>query len=95
MSAKSYNIEEEIKNIELLKMRFGENALQNCNVIVKDVRDSRKNDTVVHKEKAVLINNNINAIITKDFAIDKMNCLAVSKGYWPINYDNQSTFELP
>lgn len=30
-------------------MRFGENALQNCNVIVKDVRDSKKNDTVIHK----------------------------------------------
>lgn len=30
-------------------MRFGENVLQNCNVIVKDVRDSRKNDTVIHK----------------------------------------------
>ncbi len=24
-----------------------------------------------------------------------MHCLAVSKGYWPINYENQSTFELP
>jgi len=32
-------------------MRFGENALQNCNVIVKDIRDSKKNDTVIHKEK--------------------------------------------
>jgi hypothetical protein len=24
-----------------------------------------------------------------------MNCLAVSKGYWPINYENTSAFELP
>lgn len=30
-------------------MRFGENALQSCNVIVKDVKDSKKNDNVIHK----------------------------------------------
>jgi hypothetical protein len=32
-------------------MRFGENALQMCNVIVKDVKDSKKNDNVIHKIK--------------------------------------------
>ncbi len=24
-----------------------------------------------------------------------MNCLAVSKGYWPINYETASTFQIP
>jgi anaphase-promoting complex subunit 2 len=27
--------------------------------------------------------------------MEKMNCLAVSKGYWPINYENSTSFELP
>ena len=28
--------------------------------------------------------------------MDQMHCLAVSKGYWPINYDNTTnSFELP
>jgi hypothetical protein len=31
-------------------MRFGESALQTCNIIVKDVKDSKRNDNVVHKE---------------------------------------------
>ena len=44
MSAKDYNIDEEIKNIELLKIRFGEMALQTCNIIVKDVKDSKRLD---------------------------------------------------
>lgn len=44
MSAKDYNIDEEIRNIELLKLRFGESALQTCNIIIKDVKDSKKND---------------------------------------------------
>ena len=44
MSAKDYNINDEIKNIELLKIRFGEMALQTCNIIVKDVKDSQRLD---------------------------------------------------
>lgn len=70
-------------------MRFGENVLQNCNVIVKDVRDSRKNDTVIHKEKAAKMLSQQQSIMSnkkESFGIEKMNCLAVSKGYWPINY---------
>lgn len=31
----------------------------------------------------------------RELSIDRMNCLAVSKGYWPINYENQVTFEMP
>ena len=35
LGVKEFCIEEEIKNIELLKIRFGEASLQNCNVVVK------------------------------------------------------------
>ena len=48
MSARGVNIDEEIRNIELLKKRFGDSALQTCNIIVKDVKDSKRNDGVVH-----------------------------------------------
>jgi anaphase-promoting complex subunit 2 len=51
MSAKDYKIEEEMKNVELLKMRFGESALQTCNIIIKDVQDSKRNDGVIHSKK--------------------------------------------
>lgn len=32
-------------------MRFGESALQTCNIIVKDVKDSKRNDTVIHNTR--------------------------------------------
>lgn len=71
-------------------MRFGENALQNCNVIVKDFKESKKIDRDIHKTKGKNHNNG------GEFSLEQMNCLAVSKGYWPINYDNTtSSFELP
>jgi hypothetical protein len=65
-------------------MKFGENALQMCNVIVKDVKDSKKNDTVIHKEKIMKGNS--------ELSMEQMNCLAVSKGYWPINYEITTSF---
>lgn len=49
MSAKEIVIEEEIRQIERLKKRFGESPLQTCNIIVKDVKDSKRNDTVIHR----------------------------------------------
>jgi len=87
MSARDYSIDEEVRNIELLKMRFGESALQTCNIIVKDVKDSKRNDGVIH-------NSRLN-FRTERLALKELNCLAVSKGYWPINYENSSSFQIP
>ncbi|KAK9439172.1 putative anaphase-promoting complex subunit ApcB [Metarhizium brunneum] len=41
--------QQEIKVLSLLKKRFGENALQNCDVMVKDVYDSRRVDALLRK----------------------------------------------
>ena len=80
MSAKDYNIDEEIKNIELLKIRFGETALQTCNIIVRDVKDSKRLDKEIHALQSGVSQN-------CPIKLSQMNCLAVSKGYWPINYE--------
>ena len=48
MGTKDFNIDEEIKNLELLKLRCGDNNLQTCNIIVKDVKDSKRVDNLVH-----------------------------------------------
>ena len=88
MSAKQVDIDEEKRNLELLKMRFGESTLQTCNIILKDVNDSKRQDTVVH-------NNAPPALPRAPLNLRELNTLAVSKGYWPINYDNPNSFQLP
>lgn len=82
MGAKEYSIDEEIKNLEQLKIRFGETALQTCNIIVKDVKDSKRTDNLIHKEPKL--------VSSEMLSPDNLHCLAVSKGYWPINYDSAS-----
>ena len=62
-------------------------ALQTCNIIVKDVKDSKKNDKEIHSIK--------NKIINRPIKLEQVNCLAVSKGYWPINYEASSSYIPP
>ena len=37
-----FSIENEIKNLELLKIKFGENLLNSCDVNIKDIKESKK-----------------------------------------------------
>ncbi|KAJ6445855.1 DNA polymerase delta processivity factor [Purpureocillium lavendulum] len=41
--------QQEIKVLGLLKKRYGENALQNCDVMIKDIHDSRRVDATLRK----------------------------------------------
>ncbi|KAK0717024.1 hypothetical protein B0T26DRAFT_645786 [Lasiosphaeria miniovina] len=45
------NFDQELRVLDLLKRRFGEPALQNCDVMIKDVRDSRKVDTLIRRKR--------------------------------------------
>ena len=37
-----YDVDQELKNLEMLKLRFGEDLLQSCMVMIKDVTDSKR-----------------------------------------------------
>eukprot|EP00300_Choanocystis_sp_HF-7_P014514 c18717_g1_i1.p1 GENE.c18717_g1_i1~~c18717_g1_i1.p1 ORF type:complete len:374 (+),score=98.96 c18717_g1_i1:52-1173(+) len=50
IAAKQPNIDLETRNLELLKLRFGEAALHNCEVMLRDVVDSRRVTMAIHSE---------------------------------------------
>lgn len=37
-----FNPEKEIRNLELLKLRFGDSLLHSCEVMLKDISDSKR-----------------------------------------------------
>ena len=41
LSGKDYDINQEIKNVEMLKQWFGESSLHMCDVMLKDITDSK------------------------------------------------------
>ncbi|KAM0803621.1 hypothetical protein BDR22DRAFT_801479 [Usnea florida] len=54
---KEYEFDKEIHVLELLKLRFGEAALQACEVMLRDILDSRRVDSFIHKDKDLDLNN--------------------------------------
>lgn len=50
---RSMDLDKEIRIIELLKLRFGEGALQVCEVMLRDVRESRTIDRVIRGNPAL------------------------------------------
>ncbi|THH27993.1 hypothetical protein EUX98_g6192 [Antrodiella citrinella] len=58
------NYDRERRNIEILKIRFGEAALQVCEVMLKDMTDSRRTDQHVQAQKTMVLHP---TIISKHF----------------------------
>ncbi len=50
---KRAEFEQEMSVLELLKLRFGDNALQACEVMLRDIFDSRRVDAVVRNDKGM------------------------------------------
>jgi len=51
LAVRNSPLDEEIRNVEMLKMRFGEAPLQVCAVMLKDMTDSRRTNTHLHGEE--------------------------------------------
>ena len=48
---KEHDFEREIRVLELLKLRFGEPSLQACEVMLRDILDSRRLDATIRKDQ--------------------------------------------
>ncbi|KAK9456962.1 hypothetical protein V1511DRAFT_495780 [Dipodascopsis uninucleata] len=49
LDLKSYEIDREMMQLELLKLRFGEAELHSCDVMIKDISESKRADSNIHE----------------------------------------------
>ncbi|KAK2865297.1 hypothetical protein FQN49_003713 [Arthroderma sp. PD_2] len=70
--AKSENYDQEVSVLELLKVRFGDLALQACEVMLRDALDSKRIDTVIRADKDL-----------EDDSISSIHAKILSRLYWP------------
>ena len=77
----------EIGVINHLKTRFGESTLQGCEVMLRDVSDSRNVDEVVRKEKAA------NGVQEAESDQPELHAKILSRLFWPSMTDQN--FKLP
>lgn len=82
------DFEQEISVIEHLKARFGDAALQNCEVMLRDVVDSRKIDSAIWQDQGMQ---------TMDWAVKldetSFHAKILSRLFWPAVQDQ--TFKVP
>ena len=86
LSQFTYNTEREIRNLELLKLRFGDAPLHQCEVMLKDISDSKRINHLLHsgEEGSPSIN----------FTNWPVNATIVSAQFWP-QFKAQDNLELP
>jgi anaphase-promoting complex subunit 2 len=49
LNKEKFSFDNELKNIELLKLRFGEQSMHNCVVMLRDIKDSERINNEVNK----------------------------------------------
>ena len=81
---KEYEFDREIRVLELLKLRFGEAALQACEVMLRDILDSRRVDTFIHKDRELDLD---------DESAPELHTKILSHLFWPSLHSE--TFYIP
>jgi anaphase-promoting complex subunit 2 len=69
-----------IRTIELLKIRFGEAAMQVCDVMLKDMADSKRIDDHVHGDIKVIVGRIAAILLTIQSTVHP---LIISRMFWP------------
>lgn len=72
LSNLDFNVEKEIRNLELLKLRFGESLLHSCDVMLKDIGDSKRINAHIHADTEY-----------QSGKVFEMSTLIVSSQFWP------------
>lgn len=100
-----FNPEKEIRNLELLKLRFGETLLHSCEVMLKDISDSKRINAHILEAETFTSGKNVNKFIYLIIKINfqkfigkvendpSVSALIVSSQFWPTF--KKETMEFP
>ncbi|KAM3706769.1 hypothetical protein ACJW31_03G175500 [Castanea mollissima] len=84
LNKSDYDIDSEIRTLELLKIHFGESSMQKCEIILNDLIDSKRT------------NSNIKATIAQTplmVSMDILDATIISSNFWPLIQDE--TLNVP
>ena len=82
----TYETDKEIRNLELLKLRFGEAPLHQCEVMLKDIGDSKRINSLLHGNG----NGGSGELANQEFPV---NSVILSAQFWP--QLKEETLQLP
>ena len=73
-------MEKEIRNLELLKLRFGDSNLFSCEAMLKDIAESKRINTNILEQ---LRQKNITQIESFEVNPNTLKCIILSEQFWP------------
>lgn len=74
----SFDTHRDVRHVELLKLRFGDSSLHNCEVMLKDISDSRRINARITEEKL-----DASTSLSSSTQHVPVNALIISEQFWP------------
>ncbi|CAK0784759.1 hypothetical protein CVIRNUC_007963 [Coccomyxa viridis] len=92
LSKGDYDCDREIRTLELLKLRFGELNLLNCEIMLKDMADSKRVDANIHNIAPQAMSPLRRA--RRAVRVDALSATIISSLFWPPHQEEED-FALP
>ncbi|KAL3721483.1 hypothetical protein ACJRO7_033908 [Eucalyptus globulus] len=92
LNKSDYDIDSEIRTLELLKIHFGESSMLKCEIMLNDLIDSKRTNGNI---KATINKNSQTSADLEDngFSLDNLDSTIISSNFWPPI--QEETFNLP
>ncbi|KZF24378.1 hypothetical protein L228DRAFT_95372 [Xylona heveae TC161] len=84
------DLDKEVRVLELLKLRFGESSLQSCEVMLRDVLDSKRVDSAIRREQQL---DQPGSDSEGNVEVPEMHAKILSRLFWPALHED--TFSVP
>ncbi|KAG9012906.1 hypothetical protein FRB94_004716 [Tulasnella sp. JGI-2019a] len=83
LGIKDQDYDAEIRNLEILKLRFGDAPLQVCDVMMKDITDSRRADQHIKNARKIELENHVPAATEGSTEELPIHATIISRLFWP------------
>ncbi|KAH7845369.1 hypothetical protein Vadar_001272 [Vaccinium darrowii] len=88
-----YDIDAEIRTLELLKIHFGESSMQSCEIMLNDLIDSKRTNTNIKATIMQPSQAGAEALGENGVSLDLLNATIISSEFWPPMQDE--AFNIP
>ncbi|KAM7269399.1 hypothetical protein ACFE04_024896 [Oxalis oulophora] len=78
LNKSDYDIDSEIRTVELLKIHFGESSMQKCEIMLNDLIDSKRTNTNIKKQSQSGVH-----MGETDASLDILDATILSSNFWP------------
>lgn len=92
LASTDFDTEKDIHNLELLKLRFGEMSMRQCEIMIKDMEDSKRITSNIHSMLSARRNNGKGPTTPSYNREDVVNAAIISHIFWPPLQKEAMTF---